>query len=150
MPRDLPLHKDKGVNPRVTCCSNCGKDVGLVLLGAHDRMYECRCGAKLIGTKKCPHCNATGHCNDLGPVPEHEKLGIELCDDCEKAIKACNEEVKKGGVFWRCTLCGASGAFSAGSEIAPAIREKMGVEPPKACGVEYNDNCPVCIKKGEA
>lgn len=143
----LTLHKEKGVNPRMTTCRQCGKDVGLVLLGVQDFCTTCpRCDVKLIGGGKCPHCNEYG--TDRKPIGEHEKIPIEICNDCKKKNEECDEVVKSGGIYWRCVDCGSAGALKACSELAQAVREKLNILAPDPCGIEFSKecNCPVCGK----
>ena len=54
--------------------------------------------------------------------------------------------VADGGVYWRCKKCGLSGVIVARSELAIAVRKKMGIEPPEPCGLEYTEEepCPMC------
>lgn len=143
--RALRLHPDKGVNPRISCCKQCGKDVGVIMLGAHDYMTRCpACEITLIGLRKCPQCNSRGV--DEAPIEEHIKLPVELCDDCDKMNAEHRAIVEAGGVGWRCSDCGSEGVIRAESELAKEVRKKLKVEPPKACGVEFNkeEGCPVC------
>lgn len=144
---EIRLHPEKGVNPRLTVCRACGKDVGLVLLGAHDYVTTCpSCNKKLIGGGKCPKCHVMG-VNKVR-LPGGLSLPIELCDDCQKKHEETVAAVKDGGIFWRCTDCGSEGAIRKNAPLAQEVRTKMGIEPPGLCGIEFNKNerCPVCSK----
>lgn len=144
---EIRLHPEKGVNPRLTVCRACGKDVGLVLLGAHDYVTTCpSCNKKLIGGGKCPKCHVMG-VNKVR-LPGGLSLPIELCDDCQKKHEEAVVAVKDGGIFWRCTDCGSEGAIRKNAPLAQEVRTKMGIEPPGLCGIEFNKNerCPVCSK----
>ena len=99
----IELHSKKGVNPRVTVCRNCGKDVGIVLLGWREFITTCpSCHMALIGGGKCPKCKVSGV--NRREIPDHETLPIELCDDCQKKEEAAAEVVRQGGIFWRCKV----------------------------------------------
>lgn len=144
----LPLHPEKGVNPRVTCCRNCGKDVGVVLLGAHDGIYKCSdCGQMFIGPPDRRHpCKINHHSiQRTGKVEEHEKLPIEVCEECMQKEKECDQVVKEGGVYWKCEDCGSGGAIKASAPLAQAVRKQMNIDPPNPVGVTFTkDDCPSC------
>lgn len=155
----IVLHSTKGVNPRVTVCRNCGKDVGIALLGARDGVYTCtQCDAKSVGGRPgkdrpghlgacvCPSCGARDSYVKERTLEDHEKLPIDLCDDCIKAEEACQQVVKEGGIFWRCVDCKSTGAIKGDAELAKQVRKEMGIPAPKPCGIEFSreHNCPVC------
>jgi hypothetical protein len=141
MRNSITLHPDKGVNPRITTCHSCGVDVGVALIGVHERVYRCKsCNATLLGTRVCK-------CGSLGAytrnLEEHEKLPIETCDKCAARMQEAADEVAKGGVFWRCTKCNSDGAVRAESDLAKNVRKQMNIHAPDPCGLEV-ESCPVC------
>lgn len=144
----IRLHPEKGVNPRVIVCVNCGKSTGVAIMGAHDKVWKClSCGMQHIGGKpeegKCP-CGADNFENK-GPLPDGAQIPCDLCDDCAAKETACVEEVKKGGVYWRCTDCHSHGAIKADVTTAKQVREVHGIAAPEPCGVEVTkDDCPIC------
>ena len=145
----VTLHPAKGVNPFLTTCHQCGKDVGLVLLGVKDYIDTCtNCNAPHVGGmegrgcyRKCMKCGEIGT-PDRRHLEKDEKLPIEICDDCKKL----NEEVKKmvaeGGIHFRCTKCGSAGGIKKDTPLSKLVREKMNI-PTGPCGVEL-DECPQC------
>lgn len=145
----ITLHPEKGVNPRVTSCKGCGNSVGLVMLGIADHMARCTaCGQMNLGIKKgsqkCMNCGE--RCLDIRlPIAEHERLPIDVCDDCRTAVDRADAEVKAGGIYWRCIDCGSSGALRAESGLAKEARESLKM-PTEPCGVEFtkHEGCPVC------
>lgn len=155
----IELDREKGVNPRVTICVDCGKDVGVALLGRHDGLYKCRdCGGLSVGGKphknrpghlgfsECPKCGAHDSYEWVGKIPEHEKLPIERCDECAAKQKAADDEVKAGGVYWKCEDCQSRGAIRAEAPLSKAVREKTGISPPDPVGVQFSKDhdCPAC------
>ena len=162
---NLRLHSTKGVNPRLTVCWNCGKSVGVALLGASEGLYECtKCGMHSIGgsprkdrwghlgEKICPKCDANDSYVRKRNIDDHEHLPIELCDDCRKNLDAVAEEVKRGGIHWKCKDCGSAGAIKAGHPLAEAVRAQAKIPAPDPVGVEFTkDDCPLCTGavKGE-
>jgi len=146
----LRLHNEKGVNPRLTVCRNCGKDVGVALLGAIESIYECsHCRAHCIGGRPaydvCTACGFHGGFTFVRKVEEQEKLPVELCDDCKKNEEACAAAVAEGGVYWKCSSCGSQGAIKSTAPLAQAVRKQAGIETPKPVGVEFSESdCPVC------
>lgn len=146
--KGIRLHPTKGVNPKMTVCRGCGKDVGIALIGAEDWIYKCKdCGANFIGRPDpgVP-CRKEHHTIEkVREIGEHEKLPIELCDECAKKEEAAANAVKEGGVFWRCTDCGSNGAILAESPMAIAVRKQLNIKAPNPCGVEFSKkDCPVC------
>ena len=147
----IPLSKDRGLNARLTTCTHCGKDGReLALIGSGDYLHDCRtCGAKVLGTKqmrKCPSCKEVGSLYVDRRLEDNEKLPMGLCEECENKSKEAEEIVKAGGIYWKCSDCGSSGAIRAESGMAKAVRAHTGVAPPKPTGIEFSkeEHCPVC------
>jgi len=149
----IRLHKTKGLNPRLTRCMDCGKDVGVALLGATDYMYKCRsCGKTTVGvfkhTSKCPQCEMAGGSTE--EVPEFAPLPMELCDDCVKKRKEFHdtlvEAAKTGGVAAKCLNCRAQMVVAGSSELAKDTRKRSKIAAPGLVGVEVPE-CPNCRAK---
>jgi len=156
---NLRLHSEKGVNPRLTICAWCGKDVSVALLGASDGVYKCtQCGQLSIGGRPgkdrpghlghsvCPKCEATDSYVLDRKIADYERLNLgELCDECLKKQKEHAEEVARGGIYWKCSVCGSSSVIKAEHSLSGAVRKKLGIEVPNPCGVEFDQgHCPVC------
>lgn len=153
----MRLHKEHGVNPRLTFCPQCGGEGNeLVLLGAHDSLYRCireECGAAHIGRPEggsCAKCGATVRLERK--IGQHERIPGGICDACQEKNRQVEEEVARGGIHWRCADCGAAGAIRAGHPLAEAVRAQMGIAAPNACGVEFTrvEGCPACGEEGES
>jgi hypothetical protein len=147
----LTLSKEKGVNPRLTCCRRCGKDANeLLLLGAHDSLCQCDyCGLMHMGgamNRRCQREGCSGKQVFVRKIEDHERLpASSLCDGCEKEVKEHSEIVAAGGLFWRCADCKREGVIQGTSPLCGSVREHLGVEAPKPCGVEFSGkDCPVC------
>jgi len=157
----IHLHPDKGLNPRMTSCRNCGKDIGLVLLGIYEYKRICNnCGTINYGISSNSPCGKCGHRDFSSPIKieDHEKIPCELCDECGKRLDDAEKAVREGGVHWRCKKCKSEGAVKH-SEYAMEIRkatqdrekdDKNYTEPDSEgkwlpCGIEW-ENCPVCRK----
>ena len=145
---NLPLHKEKGVNPRLTVCPRCGGDGSeLILVGALDRVSVCKsCGLKHYGHMGCS-CQTCGgslvfdHC-----LKEGEKLPGSLCESCEKEVKTFQAVVAAGGIYFRCKDCKANGVIKPDHEISKAVRAQSKIEPPNPVGIEFDreHSCPSC------
>jgi len=154
----MKLHPDKGLNPRLTVCTQCGADVGLALLGEHNIKYTCpKCGCVHFGP---PDHHKCGKCEEpfsrvwkKEEIGENEKLPGGLCDACRKQADLMKEVVAEGGIYWKCTVCGSNGAIKSSSSLCAMVREKMGIAPPAPCGIEFHGaeegRCPVCSEKAE-
>lgn len=160
MSGSITLHKERGVNPRLTYCPRCRNDANeLLLLG--DREYKDICqdcgmvhfGGAAIGRngRRCQKCDSLRLKRE--EIAEHEKLpASDICDACKEEIKTLQGEVAVGGIYWRCVDCRAEGVLKASTDMAKAVREEQGPEyavkpdeAAKACGVEWGkENCPVC------
>lgn len=114
---DLLLHKEKGVNPRISVCQACGEDVGVVLLGAREYKGTCpNCEITVYGATKRGRCDACkGRLEDCRVIADTEKVPGGLCDDCAakkaKEKEAIDAILKGGGVLFRCAACGCRGAM---------------------------------------
>lgn len=154
----MQLHPKLGVNPKLTVCVHCGKEMDeLVFVGAHTSVFRCDgCGVNHIGglprNRRC-HCGSRSF-TKAGEIGEHDRLpASRLCDECQAKQDETDRAVAEGGVYWRCVVCGSAGAIKSTSEYALAIRQAHGEEftkaPYKPCGVEFDkDNCPVCGEGG--
>lgn len=174
MSGSIRLHKDKGVNPKMTFCRRCGKDANeLILIGADEAKCECRiCGITVFGRGKgvCPKCNAGVTLENVGKIGEHERLpATQFCDECKAEVEEHRKEVEKGGVHFRCKDCGAEGVVKAGTSFAVQVRQTHQDQDPNlqegwytkpihtkgndlvyiACGVEMSKGtgCPQCQEK---
>ena len=140
------LHREKGLNTRLTVCQNCGKDVGLILLGVYDKKAKCQdCGTMNYGIKSDMICMKCNHhiAGEREVIEDHEKIPGGLCDECKVRIDAVNAEVARGGVHFRCKACGTTGALKAETELAKLARKKHPEFDGKPFGIEFDD-CPQC------
>ncbi len=147
MTDSIRLHPVHGVNPKLTYCPRCGGEgQDLVLIGADDDKFTCAvCGTTSFGARKClkPDCgSANGRREKIG---ERERLPGGLCAACEAEVDVHKREVAAGGVYFRCTDCGAQGVIKAGVPFSRDVRKAHNLPPPAPCGVEFSkDDCPQC------
>lgn len=139
----IRLHSTKGVNPHLTECVRCGREIGIILLGVHDHKYTCdKCKCVHYGgySSTCAHCK-TKSTFTKKEIGDSEKIPGGLCDSCEAKQKACDEEVEAGGVYIRCEDCGMQGALGAEHPLSAEVRAKgaMGLTLTK-------DECPECAR----
>lgn len=153
MTESVILHPEKGLNPRVTVCMRCGKDVGLVLLGKNEKIYRCnKCHIVHIGKPNnsthfkggydCVRDGCTGTLIYERDCADHEKIACEICNDCAKEQEEHAEVVKNGGIYFKCK-CGATGVIKPSCELASLVREKTGIAAPDPVGIEL-EQCPGC------
>jgi hypothetical protein len=145
----MRIHPKKGVNPRMSCCFKCGKDVGIVLLGVHEKKYQCNsCDLMHIGgipkNGMCP-CGSYS-LTDRGKIGEYEKIPSEICPKCEAIDKEMKSIVADGGIYWKCKDCKSDGAIKKDHPICAEVRKELDIPAPKSCGVELSKEkgCPVC------
>ena len=166
----IPLHPEKGVNPRLTFCPNCGGEGReIMLIGNREKVYKCAfCHVTIFGHRQSEPCPK---CKDLGPhefvrkIEDEERLPGGLCEACEKEKNEHDAVVAAGGIHFKCASCKITGVIKASSELAKTVREhhqKQGQNLVKGwftepihtkgnslvympCGVEMNsENCPKC------
>lgn len=165
MSGSIRISAKHGVNPTIFVCEWCGRDTNTLGLVGSCSKLKCRnCGTIIFGSsaEPCPKCGKGGR--QLGDryggggmyhgdfevlerdteVPMHIAQG--LCDECDAKRKAADDEVAKGGVYWKCSKCGSKGAVKAGTKLAIAVREKMKIAAPNKYGVEFHE-CSVCKGK---
>ena len=141
MSDSIVLHKEKGLNAHMTVCRYCGKDVGIAMLGARDGIYTCKHDHKSIGGPPPRDAKIPCGCQSRDfrrerTIEDYEKLAVEICDDCIKLQTAADEEVKKGGIYWRCVDCGSAGAIKADHVLSKDVRKRTKVEAPDPCGTQ--------------
>ena len=147
---NVRLHERLGVNARVETCSRCGAETGNILL-LGDANYRSRCDACDVAVidrherGTCPNCKR--RCRALGELGDSERVVSGVCDACAERQRACDEVVRAGGVYWRCSACGSAGAIR-DSDLARAVRADADAAPPKPCGIEFDAaTCPACTTK---
>jgi hypothetical protein len=163
MSGSIPLSKEHGLNPALTICPICGGDTNEIALVGNGNKYYCQnhpdYKTVCYSTKDfdCPYCrkeqstNSTQYRHHGSPVfiskfdGSREKLtSIEPCDACKKRLEESSEELKLGGVPWRCKECGSEGVVKHNTEYAinfKAMLKEKGL--PERTGVEF-ESCPVC------
>lgn len=150
---NVPLHPSKGINERMLSCGRCGADTDdKVLLGANEYKGKCpKCGTLCIGISnvgwaECPICKEFQTFKEIEIIRDDEKIkGQVLCPLCQQALNTMREMVEKGGVYYRCTDCGASGAIKASHLISIQVRAKLQKPAPIPCAVNFNKTtCPHC------
>jgi tRNA(Ile2) C34 agmatinyltransferase TiaS len=148
---NIYLHKEKGVNPRLMVCIRCGESTGVALLGTKEYTARCsNCDMTVIGVGrgggKCPKCEQPAR-DDIRKIEDHERLPDteKLCKECDENETQQKKMVAKGGVYFRCTDCKATGAVRADHPLSQDIRESAGVKPPEPISVEFTKEiCPLC------
>lgn len=154
---EIHLSKNHEVNPSLEVCARCGKETNcIVLLGATNK-YRCPlCKRPFYGSRKeylkkgCPSCGGdASHGPELvthgAEAPRHIATG-HLCDPCKKEVAEFNQEVKAGGIRWRCTDCQKSGVIKGESPFAKSTRRDNPEYDWDKTGLTFSKvDCPVCV-----
>jgi len=145
------LDKEKGVNPVIVPCANpeCKEGAGIAMLGINGYMATCqKCGKVSIGvgklTSTCLNCKARALGNHVELTNKNMPPIEGFCNSCKKKIE---DEVKAGGIYYRCLKCGSQGVVKRDADISIEIRKK--VAAPDPVGVELPD-CQYCQGEGDA
>jgi hypothetical protein len=133
----------------------CGGDCeDLLLVGNQDYLYFCGgCDQHFLGAsgshRRCPKCNNV--CDVVRRLGESEKIPSGPCKACREQIAKADKLVEEGGMYWKCNICGARGAYPPDSELSIAVREKSGIKAPDKVGLAYQKEhpCPVCQMKSD-
>jgi len=141
------LHPRLGLNPRLTVCPRCGQDgPEIALLGIANSIYRCRgCDVNFVG-HKCPKCGTTCGLEKVRQLEDGERLLGSVCEACKEKQREVDEVVRQGGVYWRCTDCGSSGALrKCGFTERARLIAGNGTRYEGPCGVNLSKrDCPVC------
>jgi hypothetical protein len=141
----IRLHSKHGVNPKLTYCPRCvGEGRDLILVGADDDKFTCRaCSSVSFGSRKCLKCSSYDGVREK--IGEHERLPGGLCSACETETEEHAREVAAGGVYFRCSDCGAQGVIRASAAFAGEVRAAHSLPAHAPCGVEFTKtDCPQC------
>lgn len=153
----IPLHKERGLDPHLTFCPRCGGEGAAVTVGAMRKAQ--------LETGQWAYANV-GQTEEMGRKLEkagamgsrHSLLWVELgerekvpdsdpCPKCQEDLKQQREEVEKGGVYFRCSICGASGVIRAEVPYAEAVRIAYGKTNGEPCGVEFDECSQHTVKE---
>jgi len=148
----IPIHKERGLDPHLCFCRRCGEDTGAMTVGAMVK-YETPDGRLLYAQagKGSQAARDAGinilQCKKLEVEAGEKVPDIELCSNCEKELENFHAIVKAGGVYFRCKECENEGVIRK-SEFADEVRRLNKVEAPAPCGVEF-DTCSQHTGEGE-
>lgn len=150
----IELHRTKGLNPHLSVCSVCGgpaRDV--ILIGRREVKTTCpECDTINYGSfsyEKCGNCGSSLRGGASSRIEDNEKIP-SICEECEakqkKQIDEMRAMVSAGGIYWVCAVNKRhKGIYTADSPLAIWVREKMGIAPPKPCGIQHSSkDCPIC------
>lgn len=135
------------------CCPGCHKKTGepIRLEGKLAVVMGCpKCNEKIIGGVSfggcCPKCSHMRDMDskDVWPIFGSYKDGDSIpdehaCPTCDEKVKGMLAEVERGGVFFLCHECGASGVIKAEAQASKAAREhaKLPAPAPLTLGFEH-------------
>lgn len=152
---DLLLHKEKGVNPRVSVCQACGEDLGVVMLGAHEYKGWCpKCGMTVYGATKRGKCEVCkSRLEDCEIIADSEKVPGGLCDTCvakeAEEKKAVDAILKEGGILFKCRACGARGAIRKCVQTEGLRKEAFRKGMISSIDAEFGIEMESCIEHGK-
>lgn len=131
----ITLHPKFGLNPRLTICTNCGKDGRyILLLGIKNEVGTCLVHGNVITNGSiCPFCK--NRLENQRELRYSEKIPSGLCEACEKEVNEYVAIVASGGVYFKCVECRHTGVVRP-SEFATHVREVAKI-PTGPVGVEF-------------
>jgi hypothetical protein len=144
----IELHKEKGLNPHMTVCQQCGQDIGLMLLGSADSLLTCNdCGKTTVGKRKARTCadpECKGRLTFKEELADTSRFPGGLCDVCKLERDTHAKFVSEGGVYFKCDDCNATGVIKSNS-FTQEVREKHNIPAPNPVGVQFTKaDCPAC------
>ena len=152
--KSIRLDPKRGLNPCVIRCEHCGESHSVGLLGAGG--YKAACQACytinicMPGQRNCGVDGCHGLLGKKDRMPEGESIINGLCDKCIEMQRECDRCVREGGVYWKCSKCGSTGALKADSDISMAVRATTKIEAPNPVGFDFEGKmCPICEPQPE-
>ncbi len=139
----IPLHPERGLDPHLTFCTRCGGDTNELTIGVVFKA-ETADGKKLYANRGQTYklekkLNIPLHL-EWTEVGEREKVpAAGYCDTCTKDLKAQQEMVKAGGIYFRCITCGLNGSLKK-NEYTDRIRAHLKIYAPDPCVLQF-DKC---------
>lgn len=158
--------------PKARCCGSCGKVLNIVVTDpARQKLAQvCKqCETIHVGCMRqdkgycvCAVCNFAFNPETIETHDISDIKNLEVCEDCRRMIELHAQEVDKGGIYFKCSTCGAFGVLKK-SETTDKVRQQMGPEYTYP-NIEYNGqlvyrpagwtvssiNCPMCSKPSES
>lgn len=155
----IPISEKHGINPALILCARCGQETGeIVLLGQTNKSTCPNCLTTIYGTradfvnKGCPHCGSHRAPEKFQvdvEAPRHLR-GTSLCDPCKTELTAFENEIRAGGIRWKCKDCQCFGVLKATSDYAQHLRANATGTDWDHTGIELTrDNCPACREEGD-
>lgn len=154
---NIPLDEEKGLNPIITICPICYEQTEEIALAGNSDIYECNnCHEKIISYPgKKIECKCGNIKTILSPdnfkllrkfdTEKDEVYSQQPCDKCKKILEEQEEQIKNGGIYFRCKNCGSNGVIKAG-ETTSNIRKQLNRKEFEIFGIEYN-TCYNCSNK---
>jgi len=152
----IPISKEHGLNPALAKCPRCGQDNGELVSLGRSNQYECgSCKAKYVGYAGssrlhgcgCPKCGNKKYRTVIkqGITDKDGPIVGNLCKECETELTTFENEVKAGGVRWKCAACNSSGITKAGTPYAVHLRTEVKDVDWDKTGIELTaEQCPRC------
>ena len=132
----IPIDKERGIDPHVITCTRCGKEHGLSL----GVLME---GTDAEGNKHYKNKGDYKYDRDHPYIGWEEitdptrKIAMGICTDCEDQLAKFDEELAKGGIFFKCEQCTTTGMIIGSHPLAIATRLQLAVVAPNPVGVEF-------------
>lgn len=152
---DILLHKEHGVNPRVTVCEDCGVDIGVIMLGIREwkgRCEPCNTNAYGVGKRgtKCAMCGE--YLTDCVKIERNETVPVGHCKSCETKRDALQKELREvidgGGIHFKCDECGARGAIRKSPPVDAVRAEALEKGKIPNIDAEFGIQLASCVEHG--
>lgn len=145
---NIPLHKERGLDPHMAICPRCNKENGEITVGhikkaqmPDGRWVYASAGDGVRKTQRQLEAQGLPRATGWVDVEEREKVpSPNPCKDCAEEMRVHAEVVKKGGVYFRCEACATTGVIKAESKLAVETRKQNNIEAPDPCGIAF-ENC---------
>ena len=141
----IPVNKEGGMEPHLLKCARCkgdnGLSVGVLMQAEHKgQMVYCNRGQQRRIERQLDAKLTWSH------VPEEQRyITMGVCTTCGEETKRFQEELNKGGIYFKCATCNTTGMIAGNAPLAKAVRKKMGIPAPGPCGMEFE----MCSQHGD-
>lgn len=140
----IPLDKERGIDPHLCKCINCGGDSNSLTVGVIRKGEDENGVIHYANRGQTDKHNAMLRNKGLSEVLQWEtvtdtteRIPMGLCTKCEEQEKLFKEELEKGGIFFRCKQCEKHGMIIGSHQLSIDIREHSGIKAPDPVGTEF-------------
>lgn len=145
---NIPLSKERGIDPHLTCCVECGQDTNGLTLGVimegkdtDGNLHYTQRGSTHKYTKDLYRNSPFALSIDWNELTDtNKRIPMGLCTECEELHAMALQALEDGAIYFNCDCCDITGMLKGESELAIAVRKQQNIPAPEPVGVTF-DSC---------